>query len=289
MKGFYILLIIISLFLPITGYGQALPVETNISVSVTVPSPHGPPSGGGCCAFFSSSAKIVFKGMAYPGASLTLLKNNKTAATFSADSSGLFKKELTGLSSGIYNFGIWAEDTDGGKSVTINFTVSILDGTTTTVSKIFISPTIFLNPTQAERGSEISIFGQSFPNSRVNIFISSNEAFEKTVADSQGRWAYKLDTGFLKVGDHNVQAKAFLKDGEQSPFSQILSFSILPLGSLTCQGSDLNFDGKVDLIDFSILLYFFDQSVPDNRCADINSDGIVDIFDFSVMMYWWTG
>ena len=49
---------------------------------------------------------------------------------------------------------------------------------------------------------------------------------------------------------------------------------------------DLNKDGKVNLVDFSILLYYWKTT---HHEADINIDGIVDLADFSIMMYCWTG
>ena len=67
------------------------------------------------------------------------------------------------------------------------------------------------------------------------------------------------------------------------------TFLVLRKGALTCKGADLNFDGKVNIIDFSILLYFWGQTKPANIYADINFDGIVNIIDFSIMMYQWTG
>jgi len=82
---------------------------------------------------------------------------------------------------------------------------------------------------------------------------------------------------------------ALFGEGEQSPFSQTLPFLVLKKGSMVCKGADLNFDGNVNIVDFSILLYFWNNTQPSNRCADINFDGTVDIFDFSIMMYWWTG
>ena len=48
-------------------------------------------------------------------------------------------------------------------------------------------------------------------------------------------------------------------------------------------------DGKINITDFSILMYFWNKKNPANVCADINSDGRVDLKDFSVMLYWWTG
>jgi len=289
MKRLWIFVFIVLVFFPVFGYSQP-PPESQVQISVSAQvgeevSPPPPSGGGGAPA----PTKVVFEGRAYPGAFLAILKNGVVAATFFAESSGLFEKELTGISGGVYTFGIWAEDTEGRKSVTLSFTVSILEGMTTTISGIFISPTIELLPTQVEKGEKVNIFGQVFPESKVNIFVSSKEVVKETLADEKGNWVYKLDTGPVEEGEHEARAKALYGDGEQSPFSQTLSFLVLKKGALTCKGADLNFDGKVNIIDFSILLYFWGQTKPGNPCADINFDGLVNITDFSIMMYWWTG
>ncbi len=53
-----------------------------------------------------------------------------------------------------------------------------------------------------------------------------------------------------------------------------------------CGIADINCDGRVDLVDFSILM--FNWGTPKNPAADLNQDGSVDLVDFSIMMYWWT-
>ena len=283
------LLIVILIFFPVLGYGQESQVQISVSATVAgeVPPPSPPPAGGG--ALLPPVAKAIFQGRAYPKAFLTILKDGKVAATFFAESSGLFRKELTGLSGGIYTFGIWAEDIEGRKSVTLGFTVSILEGRTTIISGIFISPTIEVGPTQVERGDAVNILGQAFPESQVNIFIASKEIVKEASTTKEGKWVYELDTGPLEEREHQTRARAVFGDGEISPFSQTLSFLVLPPGALVCRGADLNFDGRVNIIDFSILLFFWGQTKPANVCADINFDGIVNIVDFSIMMYYWTG
>jgi len=111
---------------------------------------------------------------------------------------------------------------------------------------------------------------------------------KETIASNQGKWSFDLDTDSLQEGEYKVKNKSFFGEGEQSVFSQELSFKITKKSAI-CKGADLNIDGKVDLVDFSILLYFWEQEKPANRCADINSDGIINIIDFSIMMYQWTG
>jgi hypothetical protein len=52
--------------------------------------------------------------------------------------------------------------------------------------------------------------------------------------------------------------------------------------------SDLNNDGKVNSVDFSILLAFWKTKGPfKNPKVDINKDGKVDSIDFSIMLYDW--
>jgi hypothetical protein len=54
------------------------------------------------------------------------------------------------------------------------------------------------------------------------------------------------------------------------------------------KGADLNGDGKVNSIDFSILLYYWKTKPPfKNQNVDINHDGKVDAVDFSIMLYQW--
>jgi len=284
---FGLLFLLFNIFASTGAFSAQEDLYITATVAPSGPAPPPAPPGGGGGAPVLAPATVVLKGRAYPKASITILKNGRVAATFKALSSGFFEKELTGVNAGIYTFGVFAEDTEGRKSVTVSFTVGVLSDRTTTISGIFLSPTISLQPTQVERGNIVNFSGQIFPESEVKIFISSKSVVKKTSAESDGKWNYSLNTAPLEEEEHEARAKGILEEGEQSPFSQTLSFLIVPRGGLVCQGADLNFDGKINIVDFSILLYFWKQSRPANRCADINFDGMVDIIDFSIMMYQW--
>jgi hypothetical protein len=52
---------------------------------------------------------------------------------------------------------------------------------------------------------------------------------------------------------------------------------------------DFNRDGRVDFIDFSILLYYFDKEGEIIVPFDLNDDGTVDVVDLSIFMYYWDG
>ena len=52
--------------------------------------------------------------------------------------------------------------------------------------------------------------------------------------------------------------------------------------------SDFSGDGSIDLVDFSMLLFWFErEDVP--AAIDCNGDGKADLIDFSIMAYYWTG
>lgn len=277
------------IFFPILINAQDINISVSATVSGTSTPPIPPvipviPSGG---SYVPPDTEIIFKGRAFPLAIVTILKNNTIIANFKAEQSGLFERTIRGIPGGIYTFSIFAEDTDGIKSETMNFMLTVLENRITTVSNIFIPSTISVNPQTAVQGEKINIFGQVFPGSMVRIFFSPSDLIKETTSSNQGRWSFEMETDSLKEGEYKVKNKSFFGEGEQSGFSQELSFKITKKAE-ACSGADLNIDGKVDLVDFSILLYFWEQTKPANRCADINSDGIVDIVDFSIMMYQWT-
>ena len=56
-----------------------------------------------------------------------------------------------------------------------------------------------------------------------------------------------------------------------------------PLGNVS---ADINGDGKVNLVDFSILLFHWGTS---DDIADLNEDGKVSLTDFSILLFNWTG
>ncbi len=51
---------------------------------------------------------------------------------------------------------------------------------------------------------------------------------------------------------------------------------------------DLSGDCKVDMVDLSILVYYYDRVGPAIARYDFSGNGRVDLFDVSVMMYYWT-
>jgi hypothetical protein len=88
-------------------------------------------------------------------------------------------------------------------------------------------------------------------------------------------------------GTYEVRAQANTSSGLQSVMSSIVFVGVGETASPDFRNrSDLNGDGKVNLVDFSILLSFWGTS---EENPDINGDGIVNLADVSIMLFNWTG
>ncbi len=62
-----------------------------------------------------------------------------------------------------------------------------------------------------------------------------------------------------------------------------------PLLPPAFQAADFNGDNRIDIVDLSILLYYYWRSDAAALRYDLNHDGVVDFPDVSILMYYWTG
>lgn len=259
------------------------------TTACTLPAPP-PPGGGGGGGGGGGAAetRVILQGRAYPYAKVTVLYDGKVATDVKADAAANFKSEITTLTAGVYNFGLWAEDKAGRRSITFTFTVTVSGGMTTMISGIFLPPTIELSSVNLNRGDALNILGQAAPQSEITISVESPQEIVKTTsANDQGEWLYKFDTSGLDEGMHTTRAKAETLDDLLSSYSRVLAFYLGKYGTKeVCPKADFNKDGKTNLIDFSVMLYWWGNY---NPCVDQNMDGIVNLPDFSILMYWWTG
>ncbi len=246
--------------------------------------------GGGVFIPPSISTKVVLIGKAYPGSDINVLMDGKLVKMVKADSEANFRAEVEDITSGVSSFSIWAVDKYGGRSIAYSFTSYITENTITTLSGVYLPPTIDVNKTSLQKGEILDIFGQTIPEVEISVYVFSEEIIATTTSDEIGAWLYKFNTKVLEEGSHTAKAMSKITPYEKSGFSQVLVFNvgkgIVPGMNTICPYADLNKDGNTNLVDFSILLYWWNkESAP----ADQNMNGIVDLADFSIMLYYWTG
>ena len=68
-----------------------------------------------------------------------------------------------------------------------------------------------------------------------------------------------------------------------------ISLAPLPILPPVLGAIDLNKDNRIDIVDLSILLYYYKQEGQKISQYDLNGDGKVDLIDVSILMYHWTG
>lgn len=257
----------------------------------------GGSSGGGGGSGVSDTpivyqASVIFTGRAYPLSAVTLLKDGQVAARTVAGPDSNFNISLSGISTGNYNFAIFGEDKNTVRSSLFTFPVYITAGATTKISGIFIAPTISVDKSEVKKGDSISIFGQSTPKSDVVITVNSKEEHYVTrKSDGDGIYLLNFDTSTLELGQHHTKSKTLLA-GDISSVSKVVAFNVGSRNINMVRNkntiADVNRDGRVDLIDYSIVSYWYKRSSP-SETVDLNSDGKVDLIDFSIMAYYWTG
>ncbi len=270
-------------------------IATSTQVSATPVAPSGGGGGGGGGGITYGTGGVNFSGRAYPRSTITILKDAQIAVTTIADATSNFVVSLTNLTAGNYFFSVYSEDNQGKRSSLVTFPVGITSGVTTNITGIFIAPTIAVDKSQVRKGDNIAIFGQTTVQSEVTIEVNSDQQFfVKTLSDQVGVYLYNFDTAPLELGDHSTRSKA-AKGNEISPYSLAAAFvvgntSILVTASkkICDKRGDVNADCKVNLVDFSIVAYWYNRPAPP-RNVDINSDGKVSLVDFSIMAYNWTG
>ncbi|MEK7539530.1 MAG: hypothetical protein AAB595_02755 [Patescibacteria group bacterium] len=285
-------------FFKVRSFAAGLLLSESAEVSTTPASSVTPPSsggGGGGGYTYISNTGAIFSGMAYPGSKVFLLKDGQIAASTLASGDAQFKITLTGLSAGDFIFLVYAEDGVGRRSTLLTFPITLTFGAVTEISGIFIAPTISVDKTEVKQGDNVTILGQSVPEGQVVISVNSDsEKFVSTATDKHGGYVYNFDTSVLELGAHLTKSKAS-KVGEISPFGRSIAFKVgvkTVLTSSAIEGlcnsiADLNNDCRVNLIDYSILAFWYKKALPPPK-VDLNHDGKVDIIDFSIMAYYWT-
>lgn len=270
---------------------------TNFSSFALFGSPPGGGGGGGGSGggYIAPPVitQVIFTGRAYPLSKVVVLKDGQIAVSTIAGPDALFEINLSGLTAGNYIFALYGKDSKGLRSTLFTFPVYITSGAATKVSGIFIAPTIAADKNEVKQGDNIAIFGQSAPNGEINISVNSeDEFFVKTSADKNGIYLYNLDTASLKMGQHFTKSKVALAS-QISSFGNVISFivgtkNVAVAPTKVSVSGDLNNDGRINLVDFSIIAYWYKRPSPP-ASIDFNSDGKIDLVDFSIMAYYWTG
>lgn len=247
------------------------------------------PSGGSNVSL--GDTQVSIDGVTIPSATVNILMDGKSVGSVQADSKGAFTFAKN-ASPGTVSLGFWVSDPAGTKSIILNNTFDVTQGAITNVSGVLVPATIKVDKANANPGDTLNFSGYAPPNATIELFIDGTQTSSTTVADASGAWHMAYDTTGISAAQHIAQVRYVVGSGtltSQSGYSSSLQLFIGVNGSPTSP-SDLNRDGKVNLTDFSILIFWWGTNGGNSDPpADINQDGTVGLADFSIMLYNWTG
>lgn len=229
-------------------------------------------------------------GIAYPGQRIQFLIDTENVGTVSADGDGEFEF-ATDVSPGTLTLGIWANDSNNVRSITLNNTFDVTQGAVTNIDGIILPPSIAVSSQNVDPGAVVTVSGQAIPDATIEIEVD-NRLFGTAQSAGNGRWSFQLNTSQLSVAQHTIRARSVTGNPPlttRSNYSSVLQLFVGVEGSASTP-SDLNRDGSVNLIDFSILIFWWQTSGGDSDPpADINGNGRVSLEDFSILLFNWTG
>lgn len=258
----------------------------------------GGTAGGGFegtdAPYRSGDGKVIISGIASPRATVYALVDGKAAENTRAGNDGRYEITIDAIARGAYTFGIYAVDQAQTKSSTFSTSFTVAGARTSALSNINLAPSLKINPDPVTPGSSATISGYTIPNSTVTIenekdkSSASKQTFTAT-ADASGAWSLSLDTGGFSSGTYKARARAQVTNGAGTNFSTYVLYGVGQSAS-RATSADLNRDSKVNLVDFSILLFWWNTNGgTSDPSADINGDGKVSLTDFSILLFNWTG
>lgn len=255
----------------------------------------GSGGGGQQGGNFLNKSAVKLDGYGAPSAQVTLLKDGVVVKTAGAGSAGEYSFLVEDLERGVYTFSLYMTDAKGVKGATYSSTMTLRSNTLSQLGNVMLPPTASTPSLTLDPGAPVVVSGYTAPNAMVKAslrpkraVVSSGDIIATTTSAGNGAYEVTLPTTGLSVGTYEVYTEGMLAGGlieSDKSVPLLVGLGQAPEGN-SANRSDLNNDGKVNLIDFSILLFNWNTS---NSTADINQDGNVNLADFSIMLFNWTG
>ena len=236
---------------------------------------------------------VNITGRGYPSRTINFILDSVNVGTAQTNSSGVFSF-ATQSSPGTATLGIWANDVSGTRSITLSNTFDVTQGAVTNLNDLTLPPSIKVSKQNISSGETITVSGQAVPNATINLYVDKNTTASVAtgLSAANGLWSIEYNTSRLSNAEHTLRARSVtgtLPLTSQSSFSSTVQLFVGVNGQASTP-SDLNRDGNVNLIDFSILIFWWNTAGGDsNPPADINGNGRVSLEDFSILLFNWSG
>lgn len=236
---------------------------------------------------------VTLSGWTVPGSLVSLLKDGTKVITTQSKSDGFFKATIIDLERGSYDLGASVTDPAGTVSAMYSASLFVGQGTQNDITKIVIPPTLKLSSESVSSGETLIASGYASPESTIAVIVEGQGDTASTVkrtytatSTPTGSWKVSIEADAFAKGTYSAEARATRSDGSKSGLSKLAVFNVGQGANSGCGKPDMNADGKVNLVDFSIFLLSWQTT---DAPADYNCDVRVNLADFSIMLFEWTG
>lgn len=240
----------------------------------------------------SGEGRVYISGTAWPRARVYALVDGQIAEDVQASADGTYTILIDQIARGAYTFGVYAEDAGSARSDTFSTSFTVTGARATTLSNIDIVGTIDVDPDPVDIGGTATIRGYTAANAQVTIEYRPQGGTSRTLlatSGANGSYTTNVATAGLSQGTYEIRMRVEPAGEQPSAFTKWNYFGVGEQADVPNQ-TDLNRDGRVNLTDFSILLFWWNGTGGDSDPpADINQDGRVSLTDFSILLFAWTG
>lgn len=241
----------------------------------------------------SGDGRVVISGYAFPNSIVGVLVDGNFFDTVKANGTGEYSITLDEIARGVYTFGVYATGPDDTKSSTFSTSFTVTGARTSALSNINIAPSILVSPDPVDPGQTLTVSGYALPSATISLQngkLRASIVKDFTItSNSSGFWTTTISTGDFSKGTYQIRAKSAQSSGLSTNWSEYTFYGVGETADVPLN-TDLNRDGKVNLIDFSIMLFWWNTNGGDSDpSADINNDAKVNLTDFSILLYNWTG
>lgn len=265
------------------------PVEEDVTINARVGEEVEIIPSGGSFGFFATGVR--FTGEAYPNARVVLLKKGQEVLETRADTRGLFSASLPEDYDANILYSLFAEDLHGEQSLLINYPLVVRMGYISHLSGIRFPPTVTTDKVEAKHGSFVTVSGYALPNKTMLVTLEGSGGNKDFSFESPHGGAYKIVVPLagLSKGEYVVSVK-YRGDARVSKLIKFIigELNIFQPDTLLNIPGDCNSDKIINLVDFSVLAFWYGKNNPP-RCVDTNGDGKINLVDFSILAFYWTG
>ncbi len=242
----------------------------------------------------SGDGRVIISGYAFPRSEVFALVDGKAVTSVRTDNQGTYSITIDEIARGAYTFGVYAVDAAQVRSSTFSTSFTVIGARTSALSNINLAPSIKASPDPVTPGTTLTLSGYALPNATITIENEkegspASKQILTVTSNGGGEWSTTINTNSFSNGTYKARARAAQTAGASTNFSNFTFYGVGQSASRPIN-ADLNRDGKVNLTDFSILLFWWNTDGGNSDpSADINADAKVNLTDFSILLFNWTG